>query len=338
MSHLADADKGAIIALHEQGFSNGYISRTMGIHKSTVARWIKRKEEDGDVKNRPHTGAHRKTTVSQDRQIRRFSENHPFFSARQIQQALNLTVSSRTVIRRLREGGLRARNAAVKETMSVSHREARLAFATGNVDRTLQFWRRVVFTDEKVFSTAPTGRVLVYRPKGARYDPKYIYSCRRSGRESVTVWAWISAEGCGLLWEVEGRLDARNYVSILENVMLPSVTARFRDDQIIFQHDRSPIHMTRVVKTWFDDHRNITALEWPPKGADMNPIENVWAEMVRIIKEKGHSPSTRRQLSDAIHDAWNDLLECPRYVARVVDSMPNRLRAVVEAEGGYTRY
>lgn len=338
MSHLADADKGAIVALHEQGFSNGYIARTMGVHKSTVARWIKRKEEDGNLKERPHSGARRKTTAAQDRQICRFSENHPFLNARQIQQALIPAVSSRTVIRRLREGGLRARNAAVKETLSVSHREARLAFAAANVDRPLAFWRRVVFTDEKVFCTASTGRVLVYRPKGARYDPKYIYSCRRSGRESVTVWAWISAEGCGLLWEVEGKLNARNYISILENVMLPSVAARFRDEQIIFQHDRSPIHMSHVVKRWFDDHGNITVLEWPPKGADMNPIENIWAEMVRIIKEKGSAPSSRRQLSDAIQDAWDELLECPRYVARVVGSMPNRLRAVVDAEGGYTRY
>ncbi|XP_046986174.1 uncharacterized protein LOC124556228 [Schistocerca americana] len=181
MAHLAEADKGAIIALHAEGFSNGYIARTMGLHKSTVARWVRRKEESGNLSGRPH-GRRRKITAAQDQQIRRFSENHPFVNARQSQQTLGLNVSSKTVTRRVREGGLRAKSAAVKEALTVSQREACLAFATENGDKPLQFWRRMIFTHEKVFSTASTGKVLVYRPKGARYNRKYIYSCRRSGR------------------------------------------------------------------------------------------------------------------------------------------------------------
>ena len=29
----------------------------------------------------------------------------------------------------------------------------------------------------------------------------------------------------------------------------------------------------------------LDTLNWPPKGTDMNPIENVWTQMVRIIQE-----------------------------------------------------
>ncbi|XP_046988986.1 uncharacterized protein LOC124594658 [Schistocerca americana] len=65
----------------------------MGLHKSTVARWIRGKEEAGKLNGRPR-GRRRKTTAAQDQQIRRFNENHPFVNAREIQQTSGLNVLS----------------------------------------------------------------------------------------------------------------------------------------------------------------------------------------------------------------------------------------------------
>ena len=42
--------------------------------------------------------------------------------------------------------------------------------------------------------------------------------------------------------------------------------------------------MTRVVTSWFGEHLEVSALPWSPKGADMNPIENVWGDMVRDLE------------------------------------------------------
>jgi hypothetical protein len=37
-----------------------------------------------------------------------------------------------------------------------------------------------------------------------------------------------------------------------------------------------------MVMDWFDEEVvSFELLLWPTKGADMNPIKNVWAEMVR---------------------------------------------------------
>lgn len=50
---------------------------------------------------------------------------------------------------------------------------------------------------------------------------------------------------------------------------------------IRFVHDRSPIHTSHVVREWLGQHPEIEVINWPSKDCDMNPIEDVWAMMVR---------------------------------------------------------
>ena len=82
---------------------------------------------------------------------------------------------------------------------------------------------------------------------------------------------------------------------------------------------------------WFEDEGvSFQLLPWPPKGADMNPIENVWAEMVRDLDcQRG----TANDLWDSVLDIWNHLSLRPNYWRTLINSMPQRLRMVIEAEG-----
>jgi DDE superfamily endonuclease len=80
------------------------------------------------------------------------------------------------------------------------------------------------------------------------------------------------------------------YLEILQNVFLPSISAKFPDQKVKFVQDQSPIHTSRVVKKWFIQHRDeIEVLPWPPKGADINPIENVWGDIVKHQESKAAS-------------------------------------------------
>ena len=75
-----------------------------------------------------------------------------------------------TLISGLKEAGLRARHAALKELLTDEHKLYLLAFAESNVDRK---WDRVIFSDESILSSANDGPVLVYRPRGERYNSQY---------------------------------------------------------------------------------------------------------------------------------------------------------------------
>ena len=46
-----------------------------------------------------------------------------------------------------------------------------------------------------------------------------------------------------------------------------------------------------MVQDWFEDEtKEFEVLPWPPKGADINPIENVWAKMERSMDTQ-HIPN-----------------------------------------------
>ena len=88
--------------------------------------------------------------------------------------------------------------AADRALLSPANVAARLAFARQHLaQHDVQFWRRVVFTDEKTFDTSKHGRQIVCRRVGERFTPENVARRQRSGRVSVHVWGWIDGNGRG---------------------------------------------------------------------------------------------------------------------------------------------
>ena len=44
--------------------------------------------------------------------------------------------------------------------------------------------------------------------------------------------------------------------------------------------DNCPIHNSKLVTDWLNNHPEIIRIEWPAISPDLNPIENLWAKMV----------------------------------------------------------
>ncbi|KAK9732053.1 hypothetical protein QE152_g13211 [Popillia japonica] len=115
-----------------------------------------------------------------------------------------------------------SRRPAKKTEFLPPHAEERLNFAINNLQRD---WSAVIFTDEKVFSTSQQSRKLVWRPNGTRFEPNNIAPVRRSSRISLAYWGWISSAGPGEIARIDTKMNAEQYIRVLEDILIPSVRA-----------------------------------------------------------------------------------------------------------------
>ena len=63
--------------------------------------------------------------------------------------------------------------------------------------------------------------------------------------------------------------------------MEPFARATFQNN-FVFQDDNAPAHRARTITNYFEQ-QGMEHLEWPAVSPDMNPIENVWAEMTHYM-------------------------------------------------------
>ena len=75
------------------------------------------------------------------------------------------------------------------------------------------------------------------------------------------VWGCLGWEDMGRHTEVEGKMNAEQYVDILENNLLPSMKESGMSlEDVIFQQDNDPKHTSKRAKEWMEDN-NITLLD-----------------------------------------------------------------------------
>ncbi|CAK9829579.1 Transposable element Tcb1 transposase, partial [Anthophora retusa] len=216
--HAAIQLRKVAVKLSEEGRSSREISALLAISKTTVNNILNKFKTTGSVTNRSRSDRPRKTTARVDKQIRRKSvvdvELHDE----------NLADVSRTkVSRRLRDVGLFGRVSVKKPLISTKNQRARLQFAKNYQHWTVQYWKKVLFSDESKFKLfGSDGKQYVRRPVGTRYNFKYqIPTVKHGGGGGVMVWGAFSYEGVDPLIEIEGVMDDFVYKDILGKKMLP---------------------------------------------------------------------------------------------------------------------
>ena len=53
--------------------------------------------------------------------------------------------------------------------------------------------------------------------------------------------------------------------------------------------------------------RNINLLSWLARSLDLNPIENAWGKMSRLVYKDGRQFNSKSELEDVIRTSWNIL-------------------------------
>jgi transposase len=340
--------KGKILALHEDSNSMRKIAAKLHIPRSTVQGFMQRFTTRQTHENLVRPGGPRKTTEEEDQRIIEIAERQTRLKYEEVCEIANTTISVRSIRRRLKVHGIRKWKAANCALLNDRLAANRLAWALEHQNWTVEDWRKITWSDEVSVEKGkdPTA-VWVFRRRGERekFLRNNVNGCLKGGGVSLMLWSCFTNDVKGPLVPIFGRANADAYISLLESHLIPYMES-LPEHGIIdskFQQDNAPIHKAHRTMD-FLEAQPFETIVWPASSPDMNPIEHIWAaikaELHRQFPDTKHLPggpnAVKQVISERLAIVWETI--GPDVLTHLVESMPRRIAALIEAEGWYTRY
>ncbi|KAG6327907.1 hypothetical protein ID866_11182 [Astraeus odoratus] len=126
--------------------------------------------------------------------------------------------------------------ASGRPLLKAVHKKKHLAFALKHENWTVEDWKRVVLSGEtKINRIGSDGKQWMWKQVAEGLIEREVQSTVKFGGENIMVWGCMTWNGAEQLAEVEGMMNADQYVHILENHLLPSMKeSGFFMEDVIF--------------------------------------------------------------------------------------------------------
>lgn len=313
------------------------ILETLRIPVSTARNIIKKFNETGSHSPKPRSGRPKVLSARETSYLCYTAKKDPTIGSRKLSEIMKENsqkkISPSSVRRILIKNNLRAFVMKKKHLLTKKMMTKRLKWAREYVNKPVEFWRNVLFSDESYIDLFGGHKIYARRPIGTGFASQFV---RQSPKHplKVMIWGCFSSKGVGRIKVVEGTMKSDDYINVLDTKMVPTARDMFPNGNYVYQDDGAPCHRSKKVKDWHTNNRT-QLLEWPGNSPDMNPIENLWAILKMKVRNK--MPSGRTSLIAAIIRCWFDEIT-PELCLKLADSMPKRLQSVIANKGGHTKY
>ncbi len=169
----------------------------------------------------------------------------------------------------------------------------------------------------------PDWRVLIRRTTSETLTEEVVppYVTQSKG---ILVWGAISYEGVGPLVLVEETLDSEVYINILRE-KLKNYFSGLWSDHMVFQHNGAPAHRHSNTQQCLKK-KKVNVINWPPQSPDLNIIEDCWNKIKYEL----------RGIAFEVENQWYQISK--EFIQSLYSSLPRRIEAVGDAQGGFTKY
>ena len=326
-----------VIQMHRLGKGYKIISKCLDIPVSTVGSIIRKWKLHHTTQALPRKGRPSKLSAQTRRRLVREATERPTITLKELQSSVagsGVMVHQSTISRALHNTGLYGRVARKKPLLKKYHLKARLEFARKHESDPAAMWEKVLWSDEtKIELFGQNSKRYVWRKPNTAHASRHTIPTVKYGGGSIMLWRLFSASGPGKLVKIEGKMDAAKYREILEENLLKSARDLGLGRRFIFQQDNDPKHTAKATLEWLKN-KKVNVLEWPSQSPDLNPIENMWKELKIAVHQR--SPSNLTELEQFCKEEWAKI--AVSRCAKLVETYPNRLMAVIAAKGASTKY
>ena len=123
------------------------------------------------------------------------------------------------------------------------------------------------------------------------------------------IWAAISADGKSDIIRFNGNVTAGRYVAeALQPALIPFVNQHNR--QMTFILDNAPGHRAYATRSWLATNNIPVFGSGPSKSPDMNPIEDLLAQLQRTIDNRGPIAYKMRHSSEELFKKNGETSTC----------------------------
>jgi len=297
------------------GIPVSQVALTFGVDRTTLHRWLRRHDQEGDVglQRRAVSGRPRKlqsTTAAKLKRIvlapaSRFGFETDLWTVGRVHAVLvdrfNEDVSEDTVWRRLREIGL---------TWQTPEREY---FQADPVKR--QRWQQ---------ETIPQIREMLRKTGGILYCQDEASVCLTpilgktwsergrprkvkvtGNRASIAAMSAISPRGRLVFRLHEKRIASKEVIDFLKQIL-----RHHPRRHVIVVMDQARPHTSKMTKSYIDSQPRLHVYYLPPYSPDWNPDEKVWNHL-KNHELKAHQARTKQELYNLTEEKLEDMSENP---------------------------
>lgn len=337
---LTNDQQSEIIGAYKCGVKGAIIVEKLRLSPSTVYDTINRFNKTGSPHPPNRPGRPKVLTERDERALVRIANSGRDATLADITAELGTTlgkpISTKTTGKYLNNLGWKSCFKCKKPFLTNTHAKARLDWCRER-RQSIPEWKHIIFTDESRFCmNRPDGGERVWRRVHEKYHNSCITPTVKFGGGGVMFWGCFSWQGVGPLVQINGTMDSNVYIDTLAKHFIPWVQSLVEQDaDLIFQQDNASVHTSIFSKWWMTSH-GFCILDWPAHSPDFNPIENLWDITDTRVRRRKIQPNNVDELVIAVTEEWNNLpIET---IHNLIESMPRRVQAGIDAKGWHTKY